>query len=170
MSKAKKIIDRAASYIGVKRAGIELTPDEYEGAIDTLNDLLAELQIKNIRFQAIEITDPEDELGEAAWVRSYLKTELAMRLAYEFTVPVPPELMQTAKTARRRMLSKVHDLSDVILPEILPIGSGNQDIPYLNRNFYYSDHKIRLKTTTGQDIEDERGNDIVVENKSLKEG
>jgi len=164
MSTAKSIIDRAAMYISVKRQGIDLTAEEYAAALDTLNDFLLELQARNIKFPLTIVADINDDVGEWDWTRSYIKTQLAMRMAMEYTVEIPGALLKMAKEAKRSVYANLTDLSDVAKPDTLPVGSGNEMVGYGNDQFYQNNYKGKLKTASGMVLDDEQGEAITTRN------
>lgn len=160
MSTARKIINRAASYIGVKREGSPLTDEEYTDSLDTLNDFIYELQSRNVKFQITAVENVDDDIEEFDWTSSFIKSQLALRLAPEFSVQVPPDFHAFARTASSSVLRRMHELENVYKPPILPTGTGNSGI-FDDHAFYNDPTKEDLETASGAQIEDELADNIL---------
>lgn len=154
MSTAQQLIEGALKLLAVKRPGIAATAVQLADGLETLNDLLVELQARNIKIPMSLVADVTSEVGNDDWTNAFLKTELALRLAPEYSLQPSPGLMKMWRDAKRTVYAHIVDLRDVSKSDILPIGSGNQDISWNNREFYTDVQRDAIETDSASILED----------------
>lgn len=154
MSTAQQLIEGALKLLSVKRPGIDATATQLADGLESLNDLLVELQARNIKIPMNLVSDVTAEVGNDDWTTAFLKTELAMRLAPEYSLPPSPGLIKMWRDAKRTVYSHLTDLRDISKPDILPIGSGNQDAGYGYSEFYPDAQRDVLETDSADILSD----------------
>lgn len=154
MSTAQQLIEGALRLLAVKRPGIAATTTQLSDGLDTLNDMLVELQARNIKIPMNIVADVTADVGEYDWTTAFLKTQLALRLAPEYSLDANAALMRMARTAKRTVYSHITDLRDVSKSDIMPIGSGNQDVSWNNREFYVDGQRDAIESDSGDILDD----------------
>ena len=104
---------------------------------------------------------PEDELDEWYWSTSHINLQYALRLAINYSVVPTPRLIDQADTACLSALDRITCLENIQKPSIMPIGSGNQDISWDQRQFYINRDRAAIADNSGVTFEDAEGGDIV---------
>lgn len=160
MTTARVIINKSARLIGVKRANIDLSSDELNEGLETLQDWLVERQAAGVKFPVNYPVSVDDDLDEPDWTRSYIKTQLAERLAMEYTVPISQELMMMIKTAKDAVYQFLFSDMTVAYPDTLPIGEGNREYGDWFDNFYPDVYDDTSKNAAGDLLTDGEGNQI----------
>jgi hypothetical protein len=161
MSTAQQVINSAARALGVKRLGVALSTEELDDNTDLLREMLLEWQAGGVKFKYNIPTDPADELDERDWSTSHIKLQFALRLAINYSVIPTQILFDQADTASRLALSRITNLENIQKPSIMPIGSGNQDISWDQRQFYINRDRAAIADNSGVTFEDAEGGDIV---------
>lgn len=161
MSTAQQVIDSAARALGVKRLGVDLSAEELSENTDLLREMLTEWQAGGIKFKYNLPLIPSDDLEEWDWSTSHIKLQFALRLAINYSVDPTAILIDQADSAERNALDRITCLDNVNKPSILPIGSGNQDISWSNRQFYINRDRAAIADNSGVTLEDAEGGDIV---------
>lgn len=156
---AKQIIDRAASKIGVKRAGVDLSEDEYDSFISEMNNTMFGYAVDGLNFGYSEVSSTSDEVTIPFWSYGFIENILALRMAVDFNAPIPPGLpaiiekeIETAETALVRV-------PVVSYPDILPTGSG--DNGFFSQSKYFEDAtKLDIEDLNGSTIRDQEDDPI----------
>ena len=161
MSTATQVINSAARAIGIKRLGVALSTEELDDNTDLLREMLTEWQAGGIKFKYNLPAAPADELEEWDWSTSHIKLQFALRLAINYSVVPTPILMDQADLACRNALDRITNLENIQKPSIMPIGSGNQDISWDQRQFYINRDRNAISDNSGVTFEDAEGGDIV---------
>ena len=161
MSTAQQIIDSAARALGVKRLGVDLSAEELQDNTDMLREMLAEWQAGGIKFKCNLPLLPTDEVEEWDWSTSHFKLQFALRLAINYSVIPTPILMDQADAAERNALDRITCLENIQKPSIMPIGAGNQDISWDQRQFYINRDRAAIADNSGVTLEDAEGGDLV---------
>lgn len=161
MSTAQSIIEGALRLLAVKRPGISASTTQLNDGLESFNDWITELHARNIKIPVNKVSDVTSDVGEDDWTRAYLKAGLAMRLAPEYTIEPSNALIKMWADTRRTVLAHITDLANVAKPDILPIGSGNQDITWNNREFYPDIYSEQLATESDSSLEDNTGGALV---------
>lgn len=152
MTTALQIINRACQKLGVKRAGVPLEDDEITDAITELNDMMLELDADGTKLNYTIVTDPSDIITAPDWAFSYMRANLAVRLASDFDVAASPELMTQAIKAEDVVIKRTSELGPVIFPSTLPVGSGNEGMHY--NHFFTETNRDDLETSSGDQLSD----------------
>ena len=161
MSTATQVINSAARALGIKRLGVDLSTEELNDNTDLLREMLTEWQAGGIKFKYNLPAVPADELEEWDWSTSHIKLQFALRLAINYSIVATQALMNQADLACRNALSRITNLENIQKPSIMPIGSGNQDISWDQRQFYINRDRNAIADNSGVTFEDAEGGDIV---------
>jgi hypothetical protein len=161
MSTAQQVINSAARALGIKRLGIDLSAEELADNTDLLREMLAEWQAGGIKFKYNLPLLPTDELEEWDWSTSHIKLQYSLRLAINYSVDPTAILIDQADRACRNALDRITCLENIQKPSIMPIGSGNQDISWDQRQFYINRDRNAIADNSGVTFEDAEGGDIV---------
>ena len=161
MSTASQVINSAARALGIKRLGVALSTEELDDNTDLLREMLLEWQAGGTKFKYNIPTESDDELEEWDWSTSHIKLQFALRLAINYSVVPTPILMDQADLACRNALDRITNLENIQKPSIMPIGSGNQDISWDQRQFYINRDRNAIADNSGVTLEDAEGGDIV---------
>lgn len=161
MSTAQSIIEGALKLLAVKRPGIAASTAQLNDGLETFNDWITELHARNIKLPIKKVSSVTSEVDNDDWATAFLKAGLAMRLAPEYSVEPSNALIKMFVDSRRAVLKRFVDLSNVAKPDILPIGSGNQDITWNNREFYPDIYSEQLATETDNSLDDNEGGALV---------
>lgn len=120
-------VTRAFSIAKIKKGNIPIEDSEMDIGISTYNNLIFQLNIDGITFGATEVNDKEDETGVADWAEDMVQTQLALRLADEFSRAVTGVLIERADRALRAVMRMTSIQRGSAFPNTLPIGTGNYD-------------------------------------------
>lgn len=161
MSSATQVINSSARALGVKRLGVDLSVEELTDNTDLLREMLLEWQAGGTKFKYNIPLLPTDELEEWDWSTSHIKLQFALRLAINYSVDPTPSLVNQADIACRNALDRITNLENIQKPSIMPIGSGNQDISWDQRQFYINRDRAAIADNSGVTLEDAEGGDIV---------
>jgi len=154
MSTAQQLIEGGLKLLAVKRAGIAPTSVQLADGLESLNDLLVELQARNIKIPMNIVSDVTEDVGNDDWSTAFLKCELALRMAAEYSIEPSMALMRMYKDAKRTVYSHLVDLRNVSKPDTLPVGSGNQDTSWNNREFYVDRVRGGIESDSGSLLDD----------------
>ncbi len=152
MKTALDIINRAASKIGVKRAGSPLEDDEITDAISELNNMMLELDASGTKLGYTVVSDSSDEITTPDWSYGAIEGQLAIRLAPEYEVSISQELAAQASASWNTVLKRTVSIGHVQFPSTLPIGSGNQY--YYWQRFFLDGYANDLETGAGGTLAD----------------
>ncbi len=152
MKTAIDIINRAASKIGVKRSGIDLTDDEISDAISELNNLMVEADAGGTKLGYTIVSSQTDEITTPDWTYGAMESNLAVRIAPEYEVTVSNELAVQASETWKIVLKRTVELGAVNYPTTLPIGSGNEYWNY--QRFFVDGFNNDLETASGGTLAD----------------
>jgi len=154
MKTAIEIINRAASKIGVKRAGVPLTDDEINDAISELNDMMTETDAVGIALGYTIVSNPDDEITTPDWSWGAMAANLGVRFAPDFDVSPTQALAQQAHASWKIVLSRTIQLGPVNFPTTLPVGSGNQGGDSNSNRFFGDEYSDDLLTGSGDTLAD----------------
>lgn len=125
MTTANDIIIRAFSRIGIRETETSVTSDELKDALSLLNDMLAEWEpIYGLGMSPVKASG--DTITVPRYAELAIKENLAIRLAPEYSRPISPALVASAKQSTDNLLNIILNLSNVDIPSSLPVGSGNE--------------------------------------------
>jgi len=121
----KRIIDRAMFKIGVKKANIDLQPDQYEDAIFEMNAMMTAFSSSGIRLGYSVKSDIEDPMTVPDWSYGFVVTQLAIRMASEYKKEISVSLAEEASMYMKSVRNRIRNRDLVVaLPPDLPIGQG----------------------------------------------
>ncbi len=161
MATAEEVLNRAFSKAGIKRAGIDLTDDEYATGIDVMNDLLTQWASIGISLGYTRVTVRTDEVTVQNWALKVLKSNLAPLIAGEFERPLTTIMIGEASGDFKLLLQRKVQLDETYLPDTLPVGSGNNpDNLVGNGNFFPDQDFNDILTASGQSMKNEQGKQI----------
>jgi len=158
------IVTRAFSIGKIKKGNIPVEDPEMDIGIDTYNDLITQFQIDGIDLGATITSAKEDEADVPDWALEMIKTQLALRLAQEFSRPIDGILIERADRAMRAVLRMTRIQRASAFPTTLPIGSGNYNNGQ-TRNFYPDRDCGDIKSGNNDFLLDDEG-DVVQDNTS----
>ncbi len=152
MRTALQIINRAAAKIGVKRAGVDLTDDEINDAIDELNDMMLEIDAAGTALNYTIVSSKTDLITTPDWTYGAMSSQLGIRIAPEYEVSVSGELATQANESWKIVLKRTEELNSVNFPTTMPIGAGNEY--WDNERFYTNEYADDLQTASGGTLAD----------------
>ncbi len=142
MSKKIDVINDAYSQMRISGLTVQPTPEDVEIALMRLENMMAELEGRNIGigYSFEEEPDPDTLTNVAREFWHMMATNLSIRLLADFNKVVPQSLIaqagQSLSNASGRVAASL--LREVSYPSRQPIGSGNRR-GYVRSNRYYSD-------------------------------
>lgn len=103
------------------------TPAETETALNILEDMMSELNSRNIctSFVFEEFPDPNTESGINPAYNNAAYTNLAIRVAGDYGRPVPPMLERQANQSMSNWSARTAKVNQINPPSRQPRGSGN---------------------------------------------
>lgn len=139
MATALDIINRSMSLIGVKSSGVELSDEEIDDAIESMNDMMLALDAEGVRLSYSVVTSSSDNITSPDWAYGMMKYNLALLLADEYNKNVTASLASFAQKYMMVVRNRVVNISQPRFSDTLPTGSGhNNGCGYLN-NRYFND-------------------------------
>lgn len=152
MKTALDIINRAASKIGVKRAGVPLTDDEIDDFISELNNMMTELEAGGTVLGYTIVSKGSDEITTPDWSFGAIESNLGVRAAPDFDAQISGVLAASASSGLKAILKRTVQIGEVQFPTSLPTGSGNR---YFNNERFFSDgYRDDLVTGSGSTLAD----------------
>lgn len=103
MATASQIIRRALRLIGAMDASQALTPNDAQDCLETLNAMLAEWHEAQIGLPDYSLSSITDTLATDAADREAIAYQLAVRVAPEYGLQVPPAVGVMAETTMARL-------------------------------------------------------------------
>ena len=126
MATAREYIYRSLAKLGVKAAETTIEASELNDGIETLNDMMTELEGSGILLGYVAVNSGDDEVTVPREVQGAIKANLAVRLASDYSRPVTAELAAEVKASTNNLLRSIVNLDNVAYPSTLPTGSGNR--------------------------------------------
>ena len=161
MATAKQVLDRVFSKARVKRAGVDLTDDDYDTGIDVMNDWFTQLASIGLSLRYTRVSKQADEVTVQDWVLKVLKSNLTPLIAGEYDKTITPIMIGEAAGDYRFLLQRKVTLDETYFPDTLPTGSGNNpDNQTGNGNFFPDREFNDILTASGQSMKNERGRQI----------
>ena len=124
---AKQVIDKAAFKAGIKILGVDLTSAQYTDFIDSLNDMMSELDIDGYRFGYTVISAQTETVTVPDYALSFVKTRLALKLCSDNRIEPSVILVGEAEASSKiieRFRSK--EKLPVSFPDTLPMGGSDR--------------------------------------------
>lgn len=134
-------------FSALLRTGVttQATPDEQEKALFKLEDMMAELESRNMMtgFNFEEIPQPDSPSGLENWMNLAISEALAVRIWTDFSPEaVNPRLEVAARQSMSNLCARLAQVAAVNYAGRMPLGSGNQ--PWQQyRKFYGAYRKGR---------------------------
>jgi len=161
MATAKEVLDRVFSKARVKRAGVDLTDEDYDTGIDVMNDLMTQWASIGISLRYTRVSKQGDEVTVQDWALKVLKSNLTPLIAGEFDKTITAVMIGEAAGDFKLLLQRKVTLDETYLPDTLPVGSGNNpDNRTGNGNFFPDRDFNDILTASGQSMKNERGRQI----------
>lgn len=154
MKTAIEIINRAASKIGVKRAGVPLTDDEISDFISELNNMMVEADAGGTKLGYTIVSNQGDEITTPDWSWGAIEANLGVRAAPDFDVQITQVLAQQANESWKTVLHRTVEIGPVNLPNILPVGSGNRAWGNNTTRYFPNEYSGDLMTDDGGTLAD----------------
>jgi hypothetical protein len=135
MTTARSFITRALQKAKIQTAETPIEPNEMQDGLDSLNDMLISWeQVMALGFTPV--ADIDIEIRVPRYAHAAIKSELAIILGAEYSMPPDPVLIAEAKARKDELMIAVVSIGDVAFPDTLPVGSGN------NRRGYVNDYRF----------------------------
>lgn len=148
--KAEELIRDALQELGVQAAEQPITPDQVQTGIRYANDMMEEYDYLNLGYSIID--SASDEITVPGFARTWMKKQLALHLAPQFTATsMVPMISQQASRALDNLLMQSLEIGEMSMPATLPVGSGNELWDSRSRTFYPDGEEI-INTEDGQNI------------------
>lgn len=136
MTTSLDLISGGLKLLGVKAAETPIEAAEAQDGLETLNDMMTELEETGIKIGYIPATDVNADIFPPVSTIGSIKALLAVRMAPEYGKVISPTLAARA-VASDRMLAKFALRSlEVAYPDSLPMGSGNECDTFSYNRFF----------------------------------
>lgn len=123
--KAEELIRDALQELGVQAAEQPITPDQIQTGIRYTNDMMEEYDYLNLGYSIID--SASDNITVPGYARTWMKKQLALHLAPQFTATsMVPLIAQQADRALDNLLLQSVEVGQMSMPGTLPVGSGNE--------------------------------------------
>lgn len=126
MATAERVIKASLHRILVQGSEAPLEADEYQGAIETMNDYMAALEADGVHLGYTVVYNLGDGVTIPGGALRGLKANLAIELAPDYGGVVSAELIQQAVSGMKVMRKLGQRIRPTQNPSTLPIGSGNR--------------------------------------------
>lgn len=124
MATANYIVTRALSRLGVKQVETPIEASELDDGVSLLNEMLTNWEpVHHLGFT--KVTSSNDEVSIPSVSELAVIDALAISMAPEYNIPVPPWLAVAAEKSMDNMMIALTHIGDVDMPSTLPLGSGN---------------------------------------------
>ena len=128
MASGADIVNGALRKLGVNPSDSAITGQEMSDGIDALNDMLIEWENSGIVLGFAPIADPADTIRVPRGTEAAIKSNLAGRMASEYSKQISQSLAGEILASSENMLRLIMKPIEVEFPDTLPLGSGNQCI------------------------------------------
>lgn len=148
--KAEELIRDALQELGVQAAEQPITSDQMQTGIRYTNDMMEEYDYLNLGYSIID--SASDDITVPGYARTWMKKQLALHLAPQFTATsMVPMIQQQATRALDNLLLQSVEVGEMSMPGTLPVGSGNELWDSDSLHFYPSDPD-NIDAEDGQNI------------------
>ncbi len=154
MATAGDVIQTALKRILVQASDAPLEPDEYQDALESLNDLMAAYEADGIRLGYTPVDNVEDEVTVPAGARRGIIANLAVEISADYGGNITAALTRQASEGMQTMRKLGQATIRSVLPDSLPVGSGNEGC-YGNDSHFYAQLSTALMTLSGNALETE---------------
>lgn len=122
-----QLVDRAYSKLRISGLTVDPNPQEITLALDEMECMIAEWDIKNVclGYNAEEDPDPNTESGLPRGYENAVQTNLAVRLSSEFGKEVPMMLSRQASQSYSALSSATAIVKQSQYPNRQPVGEAN---------------------------------------------
>jgi len=127
----RQFVEQAFEEIGLASYVYDLTSDQLQGALRTLDTMMATWNAKDIKIgyplpSSPENSDLDEETGVPDAANEAIYLGLSIRIAPRFGKVISPESKQFARDAYRTLLSSNMKTPEMKLPTSLPAGAGHK--------------------------------------------
>lgn len=136
MATALSFIKSAFSISGEKADETDIEASELKSALELLNDMMAEWELKGANLGFAPVADAADEVRIPRGAYMGVKTNLAAYICMSFDIPFPNGLAEAASASKRSIMAMYKKPLTTVYPSTLPMGSGNDCGPFLSDRFY----------------------------------
>lgn len=152
METAEDVLKSALQEILVQASEAPLEADEYQDALIYMNRFMASLAARGVNLGYTVVTDLTDDITIPDGALEGLVFKVAQRLAPQFdkqSVTSGLTFQQNMKEALSAMYAIAVQVQPAKYPQILPIGSGNEQDLQQGNHFYPVDPDSILTEQTG---------------------
>jgi len=135
MSTGSDFVRGALRKLGVRSAESPIEAFEMSDGIEVMNDMLSEWEPRT-KFGFTPIADSADEVRVPRESHDAIKSNLAIRLAPDYSKPISDSLAASAIAGMENVLIGTVNIGDVKYPDTLPVGSGNECTDYEDQRFF----------------------------------
>ena len=137
MATAADIIKGALRRLQVIGSETPIEPDEIQDGLEDLNDFGAELEVGTIALGFTQMANSADVINIPLEAVGMYKDHLALYIAGQYGAPIPQRLILSSEKSMSRVLNAFQPVIDVIYPDTLPIGSGNECNTIINPEHFF---------------------------------
>lgn len=127
MTEASSIINDALTLMGEASSILPSDPENQSKGFTVLKGMIAEWAEDGIEISISEPYDISDDIGEENHLTQTIIALLASRLAPYLQAELEPSAIKRIEIAEDRILKYAPD-PDIVLPDNLPRGQGNQQL------------------------------------------
>ncbi|WP_131669251.1 packaged DNA stabilization gp4 family protein [Psychrobacter pygoscelis] len=127
----RDIVDRAFKLLAMSGYELDDSPEDEQDIVQTLDDLMAEIQTDNCHFGYIVSDMVDSYLGDEAGIKrdavSGIAHKLALRICSLYGKVPPPLLVNQADDAYNALLTRYQKIPDAVsATKTWQFGSGNK--------------------------------------------
>ena len=148
MATAESLIKAALQEILVQASEQPIEAEEFQTAVQYLNEMMAMLASDGINLGYSDVTNASDVITIPNGALAPVRNLLAVELATQYDVPLNQLLIAKSERGLRILEKIAVQPSPTSYPSTLPIGSGNED-GYSNYDKFYDPDPDTIDTEQG---------------------
>lgn len=154
----RNLVDKAFSAITLAGYTFDMTPEEQQDALSSLDSMMAEWEYKGIRIGYAMPANPEDsDIDSPSGIPDYaVKTtylQLAILIAPNFGKELRPTTLISARQGFDQLLNRAAYPTQQQMPDTLPRGAGNRRFGIEGYPFFQSPSRDQLLVGPGGDLD-----------------
>lgn len=154
MGKSKRyLVMKAFKAMGLASEDSDVSADQLQDALTSLNDMLAEWTTVGIRLGDNRDGDLNADSGIPDWANRAVWSNLAVELAAGIGRDLEPRVVGMAERGYNHLLAKEAVPIPYRIPDTLPAGAGNKPWRENGREFLVDDNEDNIDADTDSELE-----------------
>lgn len=163
MATAAKVLKSALQRILVQGSEADLEPDEFQDAIDDMNNLMLAYDADGISLGYTLIEDLGDEVTVPLGALRGVIANVAIEISPDYNGTVTAALARAAEAGLQTMRKLGQFITPTEFPSTLPIGSGNEGtVTRFSGNHFYPALEAQILAETTGAISLETGTEAAI--------